>query len=159
MHDTVIAAMGKPPALPERLPKFDFYGRLDKETAYWENDCGLPPHLNPLRGEEVIPRAGFADGIIQLSTPGASGFPSPRGLSVTLKFGLKTPGQNVGNRPPRGTMERVGSRQSGAEDTALQTLARKTRRPLGRASVWSARVFTAAFPTWPTPAARANQMV
>ncbi len=63
----VIASIGKPPALPERLPKFDFYGRLDKETAYWEIDCGLPPHLNPLpQGEEVIPCAGIADGIVKL---------------------------------------------------------------------------------------------
>ena len=78
---------------------------------------------------------------------GAVGYPQIR---------AEGPGQNEGNRQPRGTVERVGSRQSGAEDTALQTLARKTRRPLGRASVWSVRVFTAAFPTRPTPVPRAN---
>ena len=89
-----------------------------------------------------------------------AGFPLTSILSLGAiwypQIRAESPGQNEGNRPPRGALERIGSRQSGAEDPALQTLARKTRRPLGRASVWSARVFTAAFPTRPTPASRAN---
>lgn len=39
----MLARTGKPPALPERLSKFDFYGGLEMGAAFGVIDSGLPP--------------------------------------------------------------------------------------------------------------------